>query len=147
MIRSVLLLLLVGCPAVGLVILGAGWYQMAAFLRSTSAIRTDRDLARFRDMAGRQMKLALVQIGVLAVPALVYIGGLSTHHLAFGDLAWLVVPMVAVLVAGVAMKKTENRAKTLPVEGERLQQGYEQTIHTWMKKALPDWDKGEKRDW
>lgn len=147
MIRGVLLLVLVGCPAVGLLILGTGWHQMAAFLRTTSAIRTGRDLAAFRVMVGRQMKLALVQIGVLAVPALVYIGGLSTHHLAFGDLAWLVVPMLAVLVAGAAMKKTENRARTLPVEGERLRQGYEQTIHTWMKKALPDWEKGEKRDW
>lgn len=137
--RALFLALLIGFPALALALVGYATIALRRFAAATPRIATPADLARFKRVAARQMVLALVQIGLLGAPLLLYAAGGITGHIALrGDVGYLLVPSLLVLGAGLLAKRVERRVHQLPASAE-LQHERDRVVQVWLTRPLPDW--------
>jgi hypothetical protein len=108
-------------------------------VRGTPAIRTYQDIVDFERVVARQMYAALMQILLLAIPGLLFAVGLIRKLLVPGDLLYILLPLVAVIAMGVAMKGLEKRAQTIPTDDPILEERRNHIVKTWISKPFPDW--------
>lgn len=137
--RTTLLTLMVALPAAGA--LNAAWCgaALAGLVREVPRIASTSDLERFKRVVARQMVAALVQIGLLGLPALLLLVGFAARALTPGDVVYLLVPSAVMLVIGLAFKPLEARVKTLPTADDELRRQRDAVVRTWLSKPLPDW--------
>ena len=109
--------------------------KLRAFLARNSSISSVESLADFKRMVRWQMHAALVQIGFLGASGLIGLYGIFTEQLSL-----LLVLCLNGVVIGIsyAMKATEKRAKSLPVNDQSLFNEYRAICESWVKKPLPD---------
>lgn len=110
--------------------------QVHAFLAETRSISSSADLERFKELARRQMYLALSMI-VLLVAGMI-VGLVLVKR--YGLTALFAVILVNGVVFGLGMlhKKGEERARNLPTGSETLATEYRRVGETWVQKATPD---------
>ncbi len=139
MTRSNLLLLIVLCPSAA--ILNALWFgsELQRFAREVTGFSSTADIERFKGVVARQMYAALLQIGLLATPVILFFVGLARGELDPGDVLYLIVPSAVVILVAAAYKRTENRVRQIPAVDDELRRQRDIIINTWLKKPLPDW--------
>jgi hypothetical protein len=137
--RSTYTLLMLLFPA--LAIVNSWWFgrELKAFVDATPAIASTADLERMKAVVKRQMIAALAQILLLAAGPAVYALGLYRHLLRPADAVFVIVPSALVLAAGVALKRVEAAARSLPAADDELRRQRDAIAATWLKKPLPDW--------
>jgi hypothetical protein len=137
--RSTFTLLMLLFPA--LAIVNSWWFgrELKAFVDATPAIASTADLERMKAVVKRQMIAALAQILLLAAGPAIYAFGLYRHLLRPADVVFVIVPSALVLAAGVALKRVEAAARSLPAADDELRRQRDAIAATWLKKPLPDW--------
>lgn len=114
---------------------GLGGLKVHGFLTAHPAIRDERDLAAFKQMARLQMHLALAQIGFLGGAGLVGLYAMTKGLL--GLLPFLVFNGALVGVS-LLIKRSEDKARSLPVSEPVLRGEYESVCRSWTGRAMPD---------
>ena len=137
--RTVFLALMLLLPAAGVVNAVICGSSLKAFLRDVSGLASTADVERFKRVVAGQMYAALVQIGILAVPPILYAVGLATGVLVPGDIVYILIPSAVIILVAQAFKKLESRVKAIPAADEELVSQRDAIVRTWMKKPLPDW--------
>lgn len=137
--RPVLLALIVGIPVMGVLLQIYFSHQIRCFLRETRALESAGDLDRFKGVAAIQMYAALVLLPILMAPLALYIYGLWSGELPPSDLVFLLVPSLALIVAGQAGKRVERRMHEMPIADEELGRERDRVVDVWLHKPFPDW--------
>jgi hypothetical protein len=117
-----------------------GW-QLQRFLSTTPSIDSWQAMERFKRVVAMQMYAALIQIGVLGLPGVLFVLGIMAGELRFlWDVLYLVVPAAGVVGVGFALKQIESRVRALPVSGDpEMQANFKHVVNTWINKPFPDW--------
>jgi hypothetical protein len=137
--RSTLLALMVIFPAVAIgnsVFFGLA---LRRYLAETPRIESRAHMDRYKAMVKRQMYAALVQIALLATPALLFFYGVAEAILTFGDLLYIIVPSACVIGLGLYLKGFEKRARTQDVSDPGLLAERDEANEVWIHKPFPDW--------
>ncbi len=138
-LQNELVLVMMALIGLGLLLSVVFGWQLKRFCDRTPEIRTGADLEAFKRVVAGQMYAALAQIVILLAPWAVFGYGFFTGKLAIGDALYLTLPYIAVGIGGLLMKRVEERAKHLPVSDPQLEEARDRVVHTWVKRALPDW--------
>lgn len=136
--RSVLLLLLLGLPALAAVNALYFGAELRRFAAEVPRLESTRDLERFKEVVARQMYAALAQIVLLAAPAVVFFLGLASAALAAGDILYVVIPAAVIILIAQANRRDEARVRELPAEPGLAAQR-DRIVRTWIRRPLPDW--------
>ncbi len=131
-----LMLLLPAFAAVNSIIHGA---HLRAFLDRIPALATYQDVVEFERVVARQMYAALLQIVLLVAPGVVYVVGLLRGVLGFEDVFFVMLPSFVILGLGIAFKRLENQAKSIPVKDRVLSERRDHIVKVWNAKPFPDW--------
>lgn len=131
-----LMLLLPAIAAVNALVHGSQLYR---FLQRTPAFDTYQNILDFEKVVARQMYAALLQIGLLASPAIIFVVGLVRKALAGNDILFIMLPALAIAALGMAFKRLENMVRTIPAEDPILLERRDHIVRVWNNKALPDW--------
>lgn len=134
-----ILTLLVAMPAASIVSAVYFMSVLKQFMGGTPRIETAADLETFKSVVKKQMYAALVQIGLLGLPIILYLMGMITRTLRFGDFVYVLIPNLAVIVVGRILRGVEKKAQRLPVSDPQLEKARDEIVYTWEKKPLPDW--------
>ena len=137
--RSGYITLMLLLPVVAVVNAIVHGSQLKAFLERTPGFATYQDIVEFEKVVARQMYAALVQIGLLVAPGVVFVVGLIRGVLSPGDILYVVVPSFVILALGVAFKTIENKVRSIPVGDAILEERREHIVKVWMTKPFPDW--------
>lgn len=137
--RPVLLALIVGIPVMGVLLQVYFSHQIRRFLRETGALESAEDLERFKGIAAIQMYAALVLLPILMAPVVLYGYGLWSGELAPSDLLFVLVPSLALFVAGQAGKRVERQMYEMPVADEELGRERDRVVQVWQHKPFPEW--------
>jgi len=113
--------------------------QLKQFLERTPAFTTYQDIVEFEKIVARQMYAALVQIGLLVAPGVIFVVGLVRGVLTVNDILFVVLPSVWILALGVAFKKVENKVRSRPVSDAILEERRDHIVKVWNTKPFPDW--------
>jgi drug/metabolite transporter (DMT)-like permease len=126
-------------PLVGLLPCAIAFYQLQRFLREVPVLGSSEDLERFRELAARQMILALVQFAVLASPWIAFVIGLVRRTLTPADGMYSTASFIVVLAAGLLMRGAEKRAQSLAGATPELQSERDRIVYVWLHEPLPTW--------
>lgn len=108
------------------------------FLRRVhGALRDDADLELLRQAIGRQMVAALVLILLQGGPLVMLPLGLAAFGFSITDLLFFILPQLACLGAGLAYRKAEREAKTLPAADPRVLAVRDALVRAWVTRPLP----------
>jgi hypothetical protein len=137
--RSTYTFLMLFFPALALI--NSWWFgrELKGFVDATPAIQSSADLERMKAVVKRQMIAALGQILLLTAGPGIYAVGLYRHVLAPADVVYIIVPSALVLAAGVALKRVEVAARSLPAADDELRRQRDAIVGTWLHKPFPDW--------
>jgi hypothetical protein len=113
--------------------------ELRRFVQSTPILTSTRDLERFKEVVAHQMIAALAQIGLLALPPVIYFIGLWNKVLEPSDIVYVVAPSLLILVVAGAYRGWEKRAKTIQTTDPELEAQRNAVVRTWMRKPWPDW--------
>lgn len=138
-LNNELLLAMLALIGMGLLLSIVFGWQLKRFCDRTPEIRTGADLEAFKRVVAGQMYAALAQIVILLAPWVLFGYGFFTGKLAVNDALYLTLPYIAMGIGGLLMKRVEERAKRLPVSDPQLLEARDRVVHTWVKRALPDW--------
>lgn len=138
-LENELLLAMLALIGLGLALSVVFGWQLKRFCERTPEIRTGADLEAFKRVVAAQMYAALAQVVILLSPWVLFGYGFFTDKLVIGDVLYLTLPYIAVGIGGLLMKRVEERAKHLPVSDPQLLEARDRVVHTWVKRALPDW--------
>ena len=137
--RHVFIALILLLPALGAVNSIFHARLLQNYVQQTRRIRDLDGLARFQKMVARQMYAALVQLGLLTTPMVLYAVGILTDKVRIGDIAFVIVPGIFLLFLGYLFKKVETAACRIPALGEDLDEQRLAIIRTWKTRPLPNW--------
>jgi hypothetical protein len=137
--RTTLLALLILFPAVA--VASSFWFtgELKSFLRQVPRLESAREIERLKTVVARQMIAALVQIGLLGAPAVLYAFGFFTGALGAVDLLYVLLPALVVMGMGARGRPIELAVRNMPTASDDLTGERDRIAHTWVKKALPDW--------
>ena len=137
--REVFIVLLLGLPAVALLV--AGWFgaELRRFSRTTDEIRSTTDIERMKRVVAHQMYAALAQIVLLAVPPILYFLGLLRGLLVPSDVVLIILPAAVVILAAQVFRRVEAEVRALPAADPELAAQRDAIVATWVKRPLPDW--------
>jgi len=136
---NVLFVLVVALNIVGIGNGFLGKSKIEKFLVRVPSIAGRRDLDEFKSMVKEQMIMALIQLVILGGAILVLIYGLVTDKLTVFEITVIVLLNVYIIIFSIKSKKTEEKAKTMPVTDELLHQEYQSVCEIWVKKPFPNW--------
>lgn len=118
--------------AAAYLLLGAA--SLRTFLSRPPALATRHDLDGYKLLVHKQMYQALRHIVLLVAALGVGVVGLATRQLSL-------LPVLAVnggiIVGGLAGKRPEERARSLPVRDPSLSHEYRQVSASWLTRPLP----------
>ena len=137
--RTVLVIIILLLPAAAIVNTVVHGLRLVRFRHSLSRFENGPDMALFRPVVRRQMVAAVVQVGLLTAPLLIFLGGVATGALSPRDLPLVVVPAVLIVALGYVFKKVENEVRSIPAATDELARERDEVVATWTRKALPDW--------
>jgi hypothetical protein len=137
--RSGYITLMLLLPAVAVLNAVVHGSQLKAFCERTPAFATYQDIAEFEKVVARQMYAALVQIGLLVAPGVVFVVGLVRGVLAPGEILYVILPSFVILALGVGFKKIENEVRSIPVSDPILEERRDHIVRVWNTKPFPDW--------
>jgi hypothetical protein len=106
-----------------------------SFLSRTKAIRSARDLASFKSMVRQQMLQAMLQMLLLLSGCVIGIYGIITSQI---GLLLVILLNGLILISGLVLRGSEQKARALPVEDPTLRQEYERVSKSWTSKPFPD---------
>ena len=137
--RTLLLTLMLVFPGIGLLVSIYFGFDLKRFVATTPEIDSQSDLERFKQIVKKQMYGALGQFVILIIPTLLFLYGFFSRTLFFRDVAYLIVPSLVILAAGLYFKTLERRAQTLPIANPQLQPERDRVVEVWKHKPFPDW--------
>jgi fatty acid desaturase len=137
--RSTFLLLILIFPA--LAILNAWWFgsELQRFVRHVRSFDSTAEIEAFKAIVARQMYAALAQIVLLIVPPILFFVGIVRKVLGPGDVLFIIVPSLVVILVAALYKQVEKQAKSIPAQDDELRRQRDRIIETWLKKPVPDW--------
>lgn len=130
-----LMLLLPAIAAVNALYFGA---ELRHFAMEVPRLESSHHLERFKQVVARQMYAALVQIVLLALPAVVFVVGITRGALTAGDILFVVIPAAVIILIAQVNRRDEARVRELPAEPTLTAQR-DRIVRTWVRKPLPDW--------
>ena len=117
------------------------WAQLRGFLRRMPRITSESDLAAYKALVGKQMRLTLAGFALLAAPWVFWLTGrFVLACLSWWDLVlvvaipWMVNVSLVALLGGPA-----RQAKEIDSASEDLRRSVVATVEVWRKRLLPDW--------
>ena len=131
-----IVLILPAAAAVNSVVHGV---LLRKYVRRTRYLRTEQDIVRLQKVVAQQMYAAVVQVGLLILPLVLYLVGVFTGNLYPTDLPLIIVPAGLILVLSYFFKKVEIETRKIPALNPRIEKRRDEIAATWKKKALPDW--------
>lgn len=137
--RGLLLALMLVLPAIACINSCIHSAQLKAFLERTPAFATYQNIVDFEQVVSRQMYAALLQIGLLVSPGVIFVIGLIQGALTVEDVIYVMLPSMVVLALGLVFKQLENRVKSIPVSDPILSERRDHLVKVWNSKPLPDW--------
>jgi hypothetical protein len=137
--RIILLAAILTCFAAAL--LNALWFglELRRFSKRTRILASTADLEEFKRVVGNQMRAALAQIGLLALPAVLFAVGLVLEEFEAGDILFIIVPSALVVVLAMVFRTWEVEVRSIRVVGPELAAERDAIVTTWRRKPLPDW--------
>jgi hypothetical protein len=137
--RIILLAAILTCFAAAL--LNALWFglELRRFSKRTRILASTADLEEFKRVVGNQMRAALAQIGLLALPAVLFAAGLVLEEFDAGDILFIIVPSALVVVLAMVFRTWEVEVRSIRVVGPELAAERDAIVTTWRRKPLPDW--------
>jgi hypothetical protein len=137
--RVILLAAILTCFAAAL--LNALWFglELRRFSKRTRILASTADLEEFKRVVGNQMRAALAQIGLLALPAVLFAAGLVLEEFDAGDILFIIVPSALVVVLAMVFRTWEVEVRSIRVVGPELAAERDAIVTTWRRKPLPDW--------
>ncbi|HSN56286.1 MAG TPA: hypothetical protein VLT32_16590 [Candidatus Sulfomarinibacteraceae bacterium] len=137
--RIILLAAILTCFAAAL--LNALWFglELRRFSKRTRILASTADLEEFKRVVGNQMRAALAQIGLLALPAVLFAVGLVLEEFEAGDILFIIVPSALVVVLAMVFRTWEVDVRSIRVVGPELAAERDAIVTTWRRKPLPDW--------
>lgn len=111
------------------------YIKLRRFISDTTQITSENDLEKFKDMVRTQMKMAILQMAIMALMLITGIYGIITQEL---SLIFVILLYAIIMIAGMFFKKAENTAKSLKVADDGLRQNYKGICKKWDKKPFPD---------
>jgi hypothetical protein len=137
--RVILLAAILTCFAAAL--LNGLWFglELRRFSKRTRVLASTADLEEFKRVVGNQMRAALAQIGLLALPAVLFAAGLVLEELDAGDILFIIVPSALVVVLAMVFRTWEVDVRSIRVVGPELAAERDAIVTTWRRKPLPDW--------
>lgn len=136
---SLIIALLIGFPMVSLISGIVLLLNLKNFLADTPRIETEMDLEQFKKVVTYQMYAALAQILLLGTPILIFAYGSFRGILSFSDVLYVVVPNTIIIIFSKFLRKYEKTGQSIPASTPKLKSEVSSVIHTWKKKALPNW--------
>jgi hypothetical protein len=113
--------------------------QLRAFLQRTPAFTTYQNIVDFEKVVARQMYAALLQIGLLVSPGIVFVVGLVRGALDINDVLFVILPALAIGALGMAFKVLENTVRAIPADDPILEERRDHIVRVWNSKPFPDW--------
>ncbi|HSL18986.1 MAG TPA: hypothetical protein VLB51_13855 [Methylomirabilota bacterium] len=137
--RIILLAAILTCFAAAL--LNALWFglELRRFSKRTRILASTADLEEFKRVVANQMRAALAQIGLLALPAVLFAAGLVLEEFDAGDILFIIVPSALVVVLAMVFRTWEVEVRSIRVVGPELAAERDAIVTTWRRKPLPDW--------
>jgi hypothetical protein len=137
--RIILLAAILTCFAAAL--LNGLWFglELQRFSKRTRILASTADLEEFKRVVGNQMRAALAQIGLLALPAVLFAAGLVLEEFDAGDILFIIVPSALVVVLAMVFRTWEVEVRSIRVVGPELAAERDAIVTTWRRKPLPDW--------
>ena len=137
--RTILLAAILTCFAAALV--NAVWFglELRRFSKRVRILASTADLEEFKRVVGNQMRAALAQIGLLALPAALFAAGLVLEEFDAGDILFIIVPSALVVVLAMVFRTWEVEVRSIRVVGPELAAERDAIVTTWRRKPLPDW--------
>lgn len=140
MTRTVFLNLLLGLPAVSLIIAAVSAGTLKSFQKRCPKIVSESQLVDFKRLVKFQMYLALVSMPFLALPIPLFFVGMFLDQLQlFRDGLYAALPSAAVFGAARLLGGLEQAVRAMPVGNEALKPEKERVSAAWTGRALPDW--------
>jgi hypothetical protein len=137
--RGVYFGLMLALPAIAVVNALVHGSQLRAFLQRTPAFATYQDIVDFEKVVARQMYAALLQIGLLVSPGIVFVVGLVRGALDINDFLFVLLPALAIGALGAAFKVLENTVRAIPTDDPILEERRDHIVRVWNSKPFPDW--------
>lgn len=137
--RSLIITLLIGFPSLSLINGIIFISNLKRFMDRTPRIETDQDLEHFKKLVKHQMYAALLQIVLLGTPIFIFSYGTLSGILIFGDVLYIVIPNIIVIICGRLLRKIEKKAQSISASTPQLMSAVNDIVNSWKKKALPDW--------
>ncbi len=137
--RDALIGILIGIPALNLVVLAWAMAALRSFARRVPQIATRAQMDEFKAVVARQMLVARVVKPVLYVPTVVFLVGLVMGELGIFDLVYTIVPSLVVIVVAKLCGGIESGVQSLPVRDEAMRVERERVVNCWKTQPTPDW--------
>jgi hypothetical protein len=137
--RSIYIALMLALPALAAVNALVHGSQLRAFLRRTPAFTTYQHIVDFEKVVARQMYAALLQIGLLASPAIIFVIGFVRKALASSDILFVILPALVIAALGMAFKNLEYKVRSIPADDPILEERRDHIVKVWNSKPFPDW--------
>jgi hypothetical protein len=131
--------LMLALPAIAAVNALVHGSQLRAFLQRTPAFTTYQNIVDFEKVVARQMYAALLQIGLLVSPGIVFVVGLVRGALDINDVLFVILPALAIGALGMAFKVLENTVRAIPADDPILEERRDHIVRVWNSKPFPDW--------
>ena len=110
--------------------------ELQRFLKIHPFIRDDRSLAAFKQLARRNMRIALLLLGPLVLDAACIIVVVRAYGLA--GLGMVLLVNIPVFWLSRSVGALEAQARSLSCEDAELLAEYKRVGKSWVKKAFPD---------
>lgn len=113
--------------------------DLKQFLLSTPELASNADLDAYRRVVARNMYGTLAVIALTGAAVLVIALGLALRSISWWELHFVLVFGGGFGAVGARGKLIEAKARGIAVNSDELRTERDRTVHTWLKKALPDW--------
>ncbi len=137
--RNELIAAVLGLQVIIFIVLVIFWNQMKNFLSLMPAIKNQKDMNRFKSIVKRQMYAALIFPAFSVIMILIFLYGVKSGALAAGDLVYIIIPSVLLLLFSKFIKQTEMKLRNIKTDDPNLKKERDRVVSVWIGKAFPDW--------
>jgi hypothetical protein len=136
-----MLILVAICGFLGAGALNAVWFglELRRFARSTPVLSSSSDLEAFKRVVAHQMHAALLQIVLLGLPAALFAVGIVGDMLEPGDILFVILPSVGIVLLGAIFRRTELKVRAIRPASPEMKAERDAIVQVWLKKPFPNW--------